>query len=139
MLFASPRLLKFFEEELHYPKELIQEWQEGFLEAFMIYLETEINLYLTENGLTEEYEALEKVQKSDGPGNGNLIKAFIDMYIKYPVIKEKVDAHMQYFTKIFMANVHSRISEEQLAKMNSLIRNDIAALEKMREQLSEET
>ena len=135
MLFSSPRLVKFFQEELGYPSEMIQVMQEDFFETFLIYLETEINLYFDENNLDEEITALEKTQNNGSAMQVDLIESFLKMYEKYPEIKEKVDKHMSYFTKLFIANIHNRLSPEQIDRMNQIIKEDIKTYEDFRMRL----
>jgi len=136
MLFSSPRLTRFFQEELGYPEQLMQTIQEDFFETFLLYLETEINLYFERNNLEEEYKKLADIQKNDGGLQTGLIQAFIDLYIKYPEIKESVDEKMSYFTKMFISNIKNRMTEEQLTTMNKIIEEDIATYAKARKQLS---
>lgn len=139
MLFTSPRLIQFFQEELGYPKDLIQMIQEDFFETFLLYLETETNLYLDEHNLEEEYQKLADAQKSDPIGlQADLTQAFIDLYIKYPNIKSKVDEKMSYFTRMFTSNIKRRMTPEQLEKMDTILEEEIAKYAKARKQLTQE-
>ncbi len=139
MLFASPKLIQFFQDELGYPKYLIQTIQEDFFETFLLYLETETNLYLERDGMEEEYQRLAEIKKTDkGLGTG-LIEAFIDMYIKYPEIKTKVDEKMSFFTKMFLSNIKKRMTPRQLTEMTRIMEEDIATYSRIRRKLAQET
>lgn len=139
MLFASPRLIQFFQEELGYPEDLIQMIQEDFFETFLLYLETETNLYLDEQNLEEEYQKLADIQKQDLVGlQVDLTTAFIDLYIKYPEIKSKVDEKMSYFTRMFTSNIKRRMTPEQLEEMDKILEEEIVKYAKAREQLTQE-
>lgn len=139
MLFASPKLIQFFQDELGYPKYLIQTIQEDFFETFLLYLETETNLYLERDGMEEEYQRLAEIKKTDkGLGTG-LIEAFIDMYIKYPEIKTKVDEKMSFFTKMFLSNIKKRMTPRQITKMTNIMEEDIATYSRIRRKLAQET
>lgn len=139
MLFASPKLIQFFQDELGYPKYLIQTIQEDFFETFLLYLETETNLYLERDGMEEEYQRLAEIKKTDkGLGTG-LIEAFIDMYIKYPKIKTKVDEKMSFFTKMFLSNIKKRMTPRQITKMTNIMEEDIATYSRIRRKLAQET
>lgn len=139
MLFASPKLIQFFQDELGYPKYLIQTIQEDFFETFLLYLETETNLYLEKDGMEEEYQRLADIKKTDkGLGIG-LTEAFIDMYIKHPEIKKKVDEKMSFFTKMFLSNIKRRMTPRQLTEMTKIMEEDIATYARVRRKLAQET
>lgn len=139
MLFASPKLVQFFQDELGYPKYLIQTIQEDFFETFLLYLETETNLYLERDGMEEEYQRLANIKKSDKGLGTELIEAFIDMYIKYPEIKRKVDEKMSFFTKMFLSNIKRRMTPRQLTEMTKIMEEDIATYARVRRKLAQET
>jgi len=139
MLFASPRLIQFFQDELGYPKYLIQTIQEDFFETFLLYLETETNLYLEKDGMEEEYQRLAEIKKTDKGLGAGLIEAFIDMYIKYPEIKKKVDEKMSFFTKMFLSNIKRRMTPRQLTEMTKIMEEDIATYARVRRKLAQET
>lgn len=137
MLFASERLLEFFREELKIPQQLLQYMQNSFFEAYLIYLETEVNLYLENNDLDEEYAELAKL-KSKSNSDSELIFAFVDLSIKYPEIQKKVEEHMLNFNKMFTANIHEMLDDEKLEKMNKIITEEIKRYADFREKLTTE-
>lgn len=139
MLFASPKLVQFFQDELGYPTHLIQTIQEDFFETFLLYLETETNLYLERDGMEKEYQKLANIKNLDKGLETGLIEAFIDMYIKHPEIKKKVDEKMSFFTKMFLSNIKRRMTPKQLTEMTKIMEEDIATYSRIRRKLAQET
>ncbi len=138
MLFASPRLLQFFQDELGYPEELINQIREDFFEMFFLILEAEINNYLDKHNLEEEYKRLEKIQKNDNLMGTDITQAFLDLYMDNPEIMDSVNEKMGFFTQMFMSNLQNHMSKDQMAEMNRLIDLDIQKYQKAQEQLTPE-
>lgn len=137
MLFASKRLIDFFVNDLNLPDDLIQLLQEQYLEAFLTFLETEVNLYLDKNKLREEQARLSQISKNDTTGN-DLINEFVNYYVNYPEIKEKVDNHIKGFNDMFSTHVHQLMDDEKLQKMHKIINEDIDTYANFRKKLTAE-
>lgn len=137
MLFASNRLNDFFIDELHIPEELIEILQQQYIEAFLSFLETEVNLYLEDHDMKDERDRLIKISEND-PSGADLIDIFIEYYVKYPQIKQNVDQHIKGFNDMFSSHVHELLDDEKLQKMNKIIHEDIQAYANFRKKLSEE-
>lgn len=138
MLFASPRLLQFFQDELGYPEDLLDLIREDFFEAFFMMLEVEINNYLDRHKLKEEYVRLQEIQKKDNVMETDLMQAFLDLYVENPEIAQAVNEKMSYFTKMFLSNIKKNMKDTTLEKMNKIIDEDIARYEKVIKRLTQE-
>lgn len=134
MLFASKRLTDFFIDELNIPEDLIEILQQQYLEAFLTFLETEVNLYLDRNKLREEQARLSQINKNDTTGS-ELINEFINYYVNYPEIKEKVENHIKGFNDMFSTHVHQLMDDEKLQKMHKIINEDIDTYANFRKKL----
>lgn len=137
MLFASNRLNDFFINELNIPVDLIELLQQQYIEAFLSFLETEVNLYLDRKNLNEELDRLQLISQKDTSG-ADLIAAFMEFYVNYPEIKQKVDRHIKGFNDMFSTHVHELLDNEKLEKMNKIIQEDIQAYTDFRKKLSQE-
>jgi hypothetical protein len=137
MLFASNRLNDFFISELNIPEELIEVLQQQYIEAFLSFLETEVNLYLEEHKMNEEIDRLKALSNND-PSGSDLIEVFMEYYVKIPVIKQKVDNNIKGFNDMFSTHVHQLLDDEKLQKMNKIIHEDIQAYTNFRRKLTEE-
>lgn len=138
MFFLSSKITHFFNKELGYPKELIQTIQEDFFEAFLIILETEINLYLDKNKLHDEYKQLLSIQKDHSYSDTELTDAFLDLYIKYPDITSSVNDKLQSFTDLFFAQIRSQMNEAQNQELNQLLQEEVNKYANIRKQLAQE-
>ena len=134
MLFASKRLTDFFIDELNIPEDLIEILQQQYLEAFLTFLETEVNLYLDRNKLREEQARLSQINKNDTTGS-ELINEFIYYYVNYPEVKEKVENHIKGFNDMFSTHVHQLMDDEKLQKMHKIINEDIDTYANFRKKL----
>lgn len=137
MLFASNRLNDFFINELNIPVDLIELLQQQYIEAFLSFLETEVNLYLDRKNLNEELDRLQLISQKD-PSGADLIAAFMEFYVNYTEIKQKVDRHIKGFNDMFSTHVHELLDNEKLEKMNKIIQEDIQAYTDFRKKLSQE-
>lgn len=138
MLFASPRLLQFFQDELGYPEELLDQIREDFFDAFLMILELEVNTYLDQNNLTEEYDKLFEIQKNDDFLESNLMSKFIEYYMENNDISSAVNKKMSYFTQMFVSNIKRRMTKEQLEGMDRIIDSDIEKYQKAQKLLQQE-
>lgn len=138
MLFASPRLLQFFQDELGYPEELLDQIREDFFDAFLMILELEVNTYLDKNNLTEEYDRLFEIQKNDDFLESNLMTKFIEYYMENKDISSAVNKKMSYFTQMFVSNIKRRMTKEQLEGMDRIIDSDIEKYQKAQKLLQQE-
>lgn len=137
MLFASQRLMNFFIDELNIPSDLIELLQQQYLEAFLSFLETEVNLFLNKNKLDDEIERLSDIGKKD-PSGAELIMEFVNYYTNNPDIKTKVDRHIKSFNDMFNTHVHQLIDEDQFQKMHKIIVDDINTYANFRQKISAE-
>ncbi|MCA9380428.1 hypothetical protein KC675_04585 [Candidatus Dojkabacteria bacterium] len=137
MLFASNRLNDFFIKELNIPEELIEELQQQYIEAFLSFLETEVNIYLEEHKMNEEIDRLRAISKND-PSGSDLIEIFMEYYVNFAEIKQRVDNNIKGFNDMFSANVHQLLDDEKLQKMNKIINEDIQAYTNFRRKLTGE-
>ena len=105
MYFISDKISHFIKEKLGYPEALWQQMQEEYIQVFLIFLETEVNLYLEKKGLNEEVESLQKLSKSiKSEYRFEIVERFLLLYQKYPEIKKAVDKKFnQYFTGLMSA------------------------------------
>ncbi len=136
MYFLSPKITDFIKLKLGYPDEMWREMQQDYVYIFLIFLETEVNLYLEKEKLDEEVSSLRK--KSDSIKSEykfELIEEFMRLYTKYPEIKTRVDKKFNEYFRTLMAAVLDTFGEKSKNEFEELLISEAESYKSKREQL----
>lgn len=136
MYFLSPKITDFIRLKLGYPEEMWKEMQGEYVYIFLIFLETEVNLYLEEENLDEEITALKKLSDSiKSEYKFELIEEFMKLYSKYPEIKARVDKKFHDYFMTLMAAVLDTLGERSKKEFEDLLIAEAELYKSRREQL----
>jgi hypothetical protein len=138
MYFLSPKISEFIKMKLGYPEAMWREMQEEYIYIFLIFLETEVNLYLDDKNLDEELTNLKKVSNSiKSEYKFALIEEFIKLYSKYPEIKTRVDKKFHEYFMTLMAALLDTFGEKSKNEFEELLIAEAESYKLKRELLEE--
>lgn len=136
MYFLSPKITDFIKLKLGYPEDMWREMQEEYIYIFLIFLETEVNLYLEKEKLDDEINKLKKLSESiKSEYKFELIEEFMKLYAKYPDIKSRVDKKFHEYFMTLMAALLDTFSEKSKNEFEELLISEAESYKTKREQL----
>jgi len=136
MYFLSPKITDFIKLKLGYPEQMWREMQEEYIYIFILFLETEVNLYLEKEKLDEEVIHLQKISDSiKSEYKFELIEEFMKLYTKYPAIKTRVDKKFNDYFMTLMAAILDTFGEKSKNEFEELLISEAESYKSKREQL----
>lgn len=134
MYFLSNKITNFIKQKLNYTDEMWLDFQYDYIYVFEIYLEVEINEYLSETKNVEELNRLVRISKED-PSGQKLIDEFFKIYKENEVIRSRIDARLVKYNENILAIFIESLSTTSRKEFSELLDTEINRYEKARKVL----